>query len=211
MSCDLVDVDALATQASDAPSVQVWQQLLRGEDETPLPLAAHAEVDPTGTAMTTADFARTAMRACLTTDQLLRDRLRAQLRPYQVRGVAWLASTAESEGGAVLADEMGLGKTVQAVGLLSLRVETGPQLVVCPTSLVTNWAHEITRFAPGLTVYTGAARRVDAQARIALTGTPIENSLDELWAILRVVAPSVFPHRIVSIGSGRSDRSPSPR
>ncbi|WP_268897481.1 DEAD/DEAH box helicase [Gordonia amicalis] len=249
VSCDLVDVDALATQASDAPSVQVWQQLLRGEDETPLPLAAHAEVDPTGTAMTTADFARTAMRACLTTDQLLRDHLRAQLRPYQVRGVAWLASTAESEGGAVLADEMGLGKTVQAVGLLSLRVETGPQLVVCPTSLVTNWAHEITRFAPGLTVYTGcieeapdtagsvtitsyarlrlgidelagrrwatviydeaqalknprtqlsrAARRVDAQARIALTGTPIENSLDELWAILRVVAPSVFPHRAV--------------
>ncbi len=161
-----------------------------GEDETPLPLAAHAEVDPTGTAMTTADFARTAMRACLTTDQLLRDRLRAQLRPYQVRGgVAWLASTAESEGGAVLADEMGLGKTVQAVGgLLSLRADTGPQLVVCPTSLVTNWAHEITRFAPGLAVYTGCIEEApDTAGSVTITSyARLRLGIDELagrrWA-----------------------------
>ncbi len=249
MSCDLVDVDALASLGSTTSSVRAWQQILRDSEEIPLPLAAHSEVDPTGTAMTTAGFARTALRACLATEELLQDRLHARLRPYQVRGVAWLATAAESEGGAILADEMGLGKTVQAVGLLALRAETGPQLVVCPTSLVTNWAHEITRFAPGLTVHAGrisdapdtagsvtitsyarlrlgvdvlaarswattiydeaqalkntrtqlsrAARRIDTQARIALTGTPIENSLDELWAILRVVAPSVFPHRAV--------------
>ena len=249
VSCDLVDVDALPSLGSTASSVRAWQQILRDEVEIPLPLAAHGEVDPTGTAMTTAGFARTALRACLATEQLLQDRLHARLRPYQVRGISWLAAAAESEGGAILADEMGLGKTVQAVGLLALRAETGPQLVVCPTSLVTNWAHEIARFAPGLTVHAGrisdapdtagsvtitsyarlrlgvdvlaarswattiydeaqalkntrtqlsrAARRIDTQARIALTGTPIENSLDELWAILRVVAPSVFPHRAV--------------
>ncbi|QHD88205.1 ATP-dependent helicase [Gordonia sp. JH63] len=232
-----------------AESVEAWRRTLAGDSATPLPLAAHAEIDPTGTAMTTADFARTALLECLAAEDILRDTVRAHLRPYQIRGVAWLARTAEVTGGAVLADEMGLGKTVQAIGLLTLRANEGPQLVVCPTSLVTNWSHEVARFAPDLNVYTGplehapdgpasitvisyarlrlsiadvrrfdwatavfdeaqalknprtqvsrAARTVGARAHVALTGTPIENSLDDLWAILRVVAPALFPHRAV--------------
>lgn len=255
VACDLVDVPTLLSgHASDDPSrvaesVHAWRLTLAGDTSTQLPLAAHAEVDPTGTAMTTAEFARAALRDCLAVEEALRDRLRASLRPYQIRGVAWLARTAEVTGGAVLADEMGLGKTVQAIGLLTLRAHEGPQLVVCPTSLVTNWTHEVARFAPALDVHTGpledapvaagsvtvisyarlrlsvdvvrrsrwativfdeaqnmknpwtqvsrAARSVDAGARVALTGTPIENSLDDLWAILRVTAPGLFPHRAV--------------
>ncbi|WP_308797272.1 DEAD/DEAH box helicase [Agromyces silvae] len=40
-----------------------------------------------------------------------------------------------------------------------------------------------------------AARAIRAPFRIALTGTPIENHTGELWAILRIVAPGLFPSR----------------
>ncbi|SMH39128.1 Helicase conserved C-terminal domain-containing protein [Rathayibacter oskolensis] len=38
-----------------------------------------------------------------------------------------------------------------------------------------------------------AARSVGAPITLALTGTPLENSLDELWAILALVAPGLLP------------------
>ena len=38
-----------------------------------------------------------------------------------------------------------------------------------------------------------AARGIHAPFRIAVTGTPIENNLTELWALLRIVAPGLFP------------------
>src|SRR5690606_8173090 len=40
-----------------------------------------------------------------------------------------------------------------------------------------------------------AARSLDAAATVALTGTPVENHLDELWAVLNLVAPRLFGHR----------------
>lgn len=40
-----------------------------------------------------------------------------------------------------------------------------------------------------------AARGIRAPFRLAVTGTPIENHLGELWAILRIVAPGLFPSR----------------
>ncbi|WP_350348948.1 DEAD/DEAH box helicase [Agromyces sp. G08B096] len=40
-----------------------------------------------------------------------------------------------------------------------------------------------------------SARAVRAPFRLALTGTPIENHTGELWAILRIVAPGLFPSR----------------
>ncbi|WP_234353710.1 DEAD/DEAH box helicase [Gordonia iterans] len=40
-----------------------------------------------------------------------------------------------------------------------------------------------------------AARALDARSRIALTGTPVENHLDELWALLNLVAPADFGNR----------------
>ena len=40
-----------------------------------------------------------------------------------------------------------------------------------------------------------AARALNAGSRIALTGTPVENDLDELWALLNLVSPSAFGNR----------------
>ncbi len=37
-----------------------------------------------------------------------------------------------------------------------------------------------------------AARSVRADVTLALTGTPLENTLDELWAILSLIAPGLF-------------------
>ncbi|WP_182525874.1 DEAD/DEAH box helicase [Nocardioides dongkuii] len=38
-----------------------------------------------------------------------------------------------------------------------------------------------------------AVRRVDAPFRVALTGTPFENRLMELWSLLSIVAPGLYP------------------
>jgi len=83
-----------------------------------------------------------------------------QLRPYQQRGVGWLAFLGRVGLGACLADDMGLGKTTQVIAsVLSDRVD-GPTLVVCPTSVLGNWEREVNRFAPGLSVmvHHGAGR-----------------------------------------------------
>src|SRR5262249_19960510 len=81
---------------------------------------------------------------------------RGTLRPYQQQGVGFLAYGSSLGLGAVLADDMGLGKTVQALAwLLWLRERTpdlGPALVVCPASVVHNWAREAEKFTPGLRV-----------------------------------------------------------
>jgi len=81
---------------------------------------------------------------------------RAELRPYQAQGVAWLDLLRESGLGGVLADDMGLGKTVQILALLALEKSRGnltePALIVAPTSLMTNWFNEAQKFAPELRV-----------------------------------------------------------
>ncbi len=38
------------------------------------------------------------------------------------------------------------------------------------------------------------ARRVAAPFKLAVTGTPLENSLMDLWALLSITAPGLFPH-----------------
>jgi SNF2 family DNA or RNA helicase len=40
-----------------------------------------------------------------------------------------------------------------------------------------------------------AARGIRAPFRLAVTGTPVENNLGELWALLDLVAPGLFPSR----------------
>jgi non-specific serine/threonine protein kinase len=87
--------------------------------------------------------------------------VKADLRPYQQRGVEFLAHAASLGLGAVLADDMGLGKTLQAlVWLEHLRAAApndGPSLVVCPASVLHNWVREATRFVPSLRVLTLAS------------------------------------------------------
>ena len=176
-----------------------------------------------------------------------------ELRPYQRRGFAWLTFLRQHGMGACLADDMGLGKTVMMIAALvherAVEGLTGPTLLVCPTSVLGNWLHELNRFAPGLRVYTHhgpernlgitfperiaehdvvlttyaivsrdvallmavhwtgivldeaqniknpatsasrIVRKLTAGYRVALTGTPVENRLAELWSILEFLNP----------------------
>ncbi len=109
-----------------------------------------------------------------------------ELRPYQQRGLDFLAYTASLGIGAVLADDMGLGKTIQAlVWLAHLRKEEpegGPSLVVCPASVVHNWAREAARFAPSLRVLllTSGKTRHALRAEVASYDLVVTN-----YALLR--------------------------
>ncbi|MFG1669975.1 SNF2-related protein [Streptomyces sp. Y7] len=172
--------------------------------------------------------------------------LRATLRDYQLRGLAWLDLMTSLGLGGCLADDMGLGKTITVIALHLKRARTSPTLVVCPASLLGNWQREIARFAPGvpvrrfhgpdrtlddmdggfvLTTYgtmrstaptlaghtwgmvvadeaqhvknpysatAKALRTIPTPARVALTGTPVENNLSELWALLDWTTPGLL-------------------
>ncbi|MEM8614040.1 MAG: DEAD/DEAH box helicase, partial [Cyanobacteria bacterium P01_H01_bin.105] len=177
-----------------------------------------------------------------------------KLRPYQARGVSWLSFLEQWGLGACLADDMGLGKTIQLIAfLLNLKQDdmlSRPVLLVCPTSVLSNWQREVARFGPELTtlIYHGdkrpkgatfakqaqrtnliitsytlvyrdlkelkridwqglvldeaqniknsdakqskAVRELESDFRIALTGTPVENRLSELWSIMDFLNPS---------------------
>ncbi|WP_280232537.1 DEAD/DEAH box helicase [Nocardia cyriacigeorgica] len=190
--------------------------------------------------------------------------LKAQLRPYQQRGLSWLATMSRMGLGAILADDMGLGKTIQVLALLLHEREgdrpIGPTLLVCPMSVVGNWQREAERFAPDLRVLVHhgaarakgeqlcaaiaeadlvlttyallardiaelaarewtrvvldeaqhiknsgtrqarAARALPAGHRLALTGTPVENRLEELRSILDFTMPKL-------LGSAQSFRA----
>ena len=185
-----------------------------------------------------------------------------QLRPYQERGLGWLAFLNRFDQGACLADDMGLGKTIQLLAFLQhLKAEQElkrPVLLVAPTSVLTNWRREAEAFTPELAVreHYGARRPStpaalkkalkdidlvltsygllqrdsellesqdwqgvvidEAQAiknpsakqsqaardlarpakgnrfRIALTGTPVENRVSELWALMDFLNPKVL-------------------
>jgi superfamily II DNA or RNA helicase len=133
--------------------------------------------------------------------------LRADLRPYQRDGVAWLQHLREHGAGGILADDMGLGKTLQTIAHILIEKQHGrldrPAMVVTLTSLVGNWHRELERFAPSLKVcvYHGpdrAAHRSElaahdvvittyplvARDRAELAGTPLHLLvLDEAHAI----------------------------
>lgn len=179
---------------------------------------------------------------------------KGKLRPYQKRGFSWLSFLEKWNFGACLADDMGLGKTIQLIAFLTFlkqeKMLVKPTLIVCPTSVISNWHKEINRFAPTLktiihhgdkrkkgsnflkqvknkqlviTSYSlvyrdlstlksvqwqgvvldeaqniknpqakqsQAVRKLETQFRIALTGTPIENRLSELWSILDFLNPN---------------------
>ncbi len=226
------------------------------------------------------------------------------LRPYQSRGVSWMAFQEQLGFGICLADDMGLGKTVQLLALLAWEREVSlppeplvpapeaapqgspqdpavladpaqpgagvsttpsehviqrpepnhshgvpPTLLLVPMSVVGNWLHETKRFCPHLRVLlhhgplrlqndvfiekagesdlivttyalanrdrdtiarikwgrivldeaqyiknplakqSQAVRSFDAIQRVALTGTPVENRLTELWSIMDFLNP----------------------
>jgi SNF2 family DNA or RNA helicase len=178
---------------------------------------------------------------------------KGELRPYQARGVGWLAFLEKWGLGACLADDMGLGKTPQLLAfLLNLKEQEllrKPTLVIAPTSVINNWEREVRKFSPTLStlihhgdkrskgktfvnevkkknlvitsyplIYRDATtfeqvewqgvvldeaqniknpqakqsqvvRKLKTEFRIALTGTPVENRLSELWSILDFLNP----------------------
>ncbi len=79
----------------------------------------------------------------------------ATMRPYQLKGFAWLQFMTRLGLGACLADDMGLGKTLQVIALLLARQKEAktPALLVVPASLVGNWRAEVKRFAPDLKLF----------------------------------------------------------
>ena len=99
-----------------------------------------------------------------------------ELRPYQQRGLAWLAFLSSLGLGACLADDMGLGKTVEMLALLLAERErpahgaarngghraigkrVGATLLICPMSVSGNWQREAERFAPSLRVHVHYGR-----------------------------------------------------
>ena len=72
--------------------------------------------------------------------------LKTELLPYQMDGIAF----AVGAGRAILADDMGLGKTIQGIGVAELLAqEAGIKkvLIICPTSLKTQWRNEVLKFS----------------------------------------------------------------
>jgi hypothetical protein len=82
----------------------------------------------------------TSIRKAMTDDS---SGLFSQLKPYQRRGVEFIV---EHGGRGMIADEMGLGKTVQAIAVAHLYRDEWPLLILCPVSLMENWAREIMRW-----------------------------------------------------------------
>ena len=109
--------------------------------------------------------------------------VQAQLRPYQLAGLAWMDFLRRAGFGGVLADDMGLGKTLQTLALLQAELDAGrldrPSLVVVPTSLLENWLAEAKRFTPQLRmlVLHGKHRAQQfksiARAHVVVTSYPL--------------------------------------
>ncbi|XP_027028166.2 DNA repair and recombination protein RAD54B [Tachysurus fulvidraco] len=103
-------------------------------------------------------------------DVVVDPHLTNHLRPHQREGVVFLyecimGMRLAGRCGAILADEMGLGKTLQCVCVLWTLLRQGPYggrpvlnraLVVCPGSLVKNWAIEFNKWLgrERISVYT---------------------------------------------------------
>ncbi|XP_053343890.1 DNA repair and recombination protein RAD54B isoform X1 [Clarias gariepinus] len=198
-------------------------------------------------------------------DVVVDPHLTNHLRPHQREGVVFLyeclmGMRLAGRCGAILADEMGLGKTLQCVCVLWTLLRQGPYggrpvlkraLVVCPGSLVKNWAAEFNKWLgrERISVYTvdqdhraedfiscprspvmvisyemllrsvdilkklefevvicdeghrlknsniktaGALASLACERRIILTGTPVQNDLQEFYSIIEFVNPGIL-------------------
>ncbi|KAK2180963.1 hypothetical protein NP493_419g07016 [Ridgeia piscesae] len=77
------------------------------------------------------------------------------LTQYQMVGLNWLALMHTQELNGILGDEMGLGKTIQTIAFLAHMLEdgnTGPHLIVTPSSTLDNWLRELKIWCPALNI-----------------------------------------------------------
>ncbi|KAI0033219.1 SNF2 family N-terminal domain-containing protein, partial [Vararia minispora EC-137] len=106
----------------------------------------------------------------------------ATLKDYQLEGVQWMVGLWENGVSGILADEMGLGKTIQTIAFIAYlraRIEA-PFLVVCPLSVLHNWASEFEKFAPDVPVciYHGPPE-IRAKLREKTIPIPTSKTKDE--------------------------------
>lgn len=94
--------------------------------------------------------------------------LQGKLRHYQRRGYKWLYNNYKAGIGSLIADDMGLGKTIQVIALLQKLKEENKLgskavLIIVPATLITNWYHEVKKFAPNLSIniYHGQDRKLN--------------------------------------------------
>lgn len=72
------------------------------------------------------------------------------LRDYQIPPLQYMLSR---NGRILLGDDVGTGKTLTSLGYFHYTKYNYPLLVICPSSLKTQWAYETTRFNPDLRVH----------------------------------------------------------
>ena len=80
--------------------------------------------------------------------------IQLELYPYQRAGVAYAAEKQKC----FIADEMGLGKSLQALATTEYTNQY-PALIVCPSSLVQDWANKINEALPERTIQQIAGRK----------------------------------------------------
>ena len=193
-----------------------------------------------------------------------------RLKGYQQVGINWLNLLYQNHISCILADDMGLGKTCQVISFLAHLLEigeSGPHLIVVPSSTLENWLREFKKFCPRfrvepyygslterrelreylernygnydviVTTYNLAAgnkqdvafmrkrrfnvvvydeghmlknsmserfnklMKIDANFRLLLTGTPLQNNLRELMSLLEFIMPSLFIAKKESLSS----------
>ncbi len=76
--------------------------------------------------------------------------LRPVMRGYQKAGYHWMKMLERFGLSGILADEMGLGKTIQSISVLSDLPADSRSLIICPKTLLFNWAAEINKFNKSL-------------------------------------------------------------
>jgi len=105
---------------------------------------------------------------------------KAQLRPYQEKGVDWLCFLDFLRFGACLADDMGLGKTIQILAFLHIlknRKKKNASLLIIPASLISNWGSEINRFVPDMNYFV-AHPEAQRDKKVAEKDEALLNELD---------------------------------
>lgn len=103
------------------------------------------------------------------------------LRPYQIKGIQWLASRQHG----LLGDQMGLGKTAQYVGAAEQVAPQGRILIVAPEATLPGLARQIREWSQGTMPITTLGRRgapAPAKGWILLGWTSAKARLEDILA-----------------------------